>query len=197
MSKIGIFGGSFDPPTNSHLYVGEDLLEKGYLDAVWYLPCYNSLHGKNVTNGDIRLNMIERLICKSRFNNEISKRDGLSVCEFEIQNKMTGRSLDVITKMFAYYRTNGYADDEFYMIIGMDNAKNIHKFAEWKQVIAMAPFIVLNRKGCESTQTWFKEKPHIFANDINVPEMSSTMIRDAVMVMTEKGLQKNFLIGVQ
>ena len=37
-----------------------------------------------------------------------------------------------------------------------------------------------------------KRIPHIFAEDINVPAISSTMIRDAVKSMDSKGLPPNF-----
>ena len=34
--KIGIFGGSFNPPHNMHKDIALELLEKGYLDKVIY-----------------------------------------------------------------------------------------------------------------------------------------------------------------
>lgn len=195
-NKIGIFGGSFDPPTKAHLQIGEDLILKGYLDAVWYLPCYQSLHGKKLTDADIRIDMLwhfigESKLCTDDMSPDDLKHQGLWVCPYEIENKMAGRTIDVIEKMFKYYKENGHADDEFYMIIGMDNAENIHRFVEWEKVIS-APFIVLNRDGCESTQTWFKEDPHVFADDICVPNISSTMIRNAIRVMKVQGLKPEF-----
>jgi len=181
--RIGIYGGSFDPPTNSHKSIGVQLLEKKYVDRVWYLPCYKSLHGKNITEGEIRRHMLW----------EICDEVNMEVCEWELQTRASGRTLDVINNMLKDYREKtAYCDCEFYFILGMDNADNIDKFEEWEKVITSAPFIVINRAGYHANHNWFKQKPHIFAEDVIVPEMSSTMIRNAVRDMHKDGLPPDF-----
>jgi len=105
--RIGIYGGSFDPPTNSHKSIGAQLLEKKYVDRVWYLPCYKSLHGKNITEGEIRRSMLW----------EACDDDNMEVCEWELRTQASGRTLDVINNMLTYYREKtAYCDCEFYFI---------------------------------------------------------------------------------
>lgn len=36
--KIGIFGGTFDPPHIGHLVIAEHALAQLCLDAVWFVP---------------------------------------------------------------------------------------------------------------------------------------------------------------
>lgn len=38
--KIGLFGGTFDPPHRGHELVAASLIDKGYLDEVWFVPVF-------------------------------------------------------------------------------------------------------------------------------------------------------------
>lgn len=38
MRKIGIFGGTFDPPHNGHLLMANEVLYKLDLDEIWFMP---------------------------------------------------------------------------------------------------------------------------------------------------------------
>jgi len=41
-TRIGIFGGSFDPPTKGHLHIAEHLLDSDVVDEVMFVPAYKS-----------------------------------------------------------------------------------------------------------------------------------------------------------
>ena len=45
--KIGIFGGSFNPPHLMHLHIGLSLLEKKYVDKIIYVPTGSKYKYKN------------------------------------------------------------------------------------------------------------------------------------------------------
>lgn len=38
MKKIGIFGGTFDPPHNGHLLMANEVLHQAELDEIWFMP---------------------------------------------------------------------------------------------------------------------------------------------------------------
>lgn len=38
MKKIGIFGGTFDPPHNGHLLMANEVLHQAGLDEIWFMP---------------------------------------------------------------------------------------------------------------------------------------------------------------
>ncbi|WP_420916917.1 nicotinate-nicotinamide nucleotide adenylyltransferase [Paenibacillus thiaminolyticus] len=50
--KIGYFGSSFDPPTNAHLYIANDIAERFGLDWVILRPCSNKRPDKNMKTSD-------------------------------------------------------------------------------------------------------------------------------------------------
>ena len=49
--KIGIFGGSFNPPHNMHKNIALDLIKNKYLDKVIYVPTGNKYNKKGEMYG--------------------------------------------------------------------------------------------------------------------------------------------------
>lgn len=47
MKKIGIFGGTFDPPHNGHLLMANEVLYQAGLDEIWFMPNQIPPHKQN------------------------------------------------------------------------------------------------------------------------------------------------------
>jgi nicotinate-nucleotide adenylyltransferase len=170
--KYGVFGGSFDPITKEHVNIGVQLVEKGYLDIVDFMPCYTSLHGKSLVDGHHRIKMIDIAL-----DNE--KCDALLSNSYEIDKKLSGRTVDLLEDI-----TNAVDKSiECYFIIGMDNALNIHRFSSWERISEMVSVIVLNRPNQEPLKgdEWFMKSPHVYAHNIVTNDVSSTVIRDCIV----------------
>ena len=60
--KIGIFGGSFNPPHNMHKNIALDLIKNKYLDKVIYVPTGNKYNKKGLANQNDRYNMLKLMI---------------------------------------------------------------------------------------------------------------------------------------
>ena len=58
--RIGIFGGTFNPPHKMHLKIGIDLLYKNYLDKIIYVPTGSKYKYKNNLVSDLS-NFIEKI----------------------------------------------------------------------------------------------------------------------------------------
>ena len=193
--KIGIFGGSFDPPTQAHLQVGEELLDKGVVNEVWYMPALHTSHGKVLSSFDARVDMLMRMISSSTFHfGELH----MTRWEAHIDDN-NGRTLDTMTKFLKEYNKT-HPDCEFYFIVGMDNALNIHKFYKWHDLINLMPFIILDRTNNRGDKInhynpnglWFNKEPHIYVDDIEIMEASSTQVRNELSLMNEWGLSATF-----
>jgi len=106
--KIGIFGGSFNPPHNMHKNIALELIKKGYLDKVVYVPTGDSYKKENLINFKDRLKMVELMTLNY---------DNLSVSDIGNNDKYayTYQTLD--------YFQNIYKNDEIYFICGTDNLK--------------------------------------------------------------------------
>merc|ERR1719264_1330642 len=80
-TRVGILGGSFDPPTLSHLFIGAELLNQKIVDEVWYIPCgYRT--DKKLTDGQIRIEMLKNAIDEFFW----ASRDKIKIDDIEIQN---------------------------------------------------------------------------------------------------------------
>ena len=57
--KVGLFGGTFDPPHIAHLLVAESVRSQCELDQVWWIPTYAPPHkgGRSVTAFAHRMEM--------------------------------------------------------------------------------------------------------------------------------------------
>tara|TARA_Y100000310_G_scaffold321546_1_gene379338 strand:+ start:16714 stop:17364 length:651 start_codon:yes stop_codon:yes gene_type:complete len=200
--KIGILGGSFDPPHRGHLQIAEELIHNQYVDNIWFLPCFQSLHGKSLTHHTHRLAMLHELVMSSYMSNR------MTVCQWEIQRQASGRTLEVIEKMIPYFKNQFEdIDDEYYMIIGEDNAENFNKFREWETVVKKAPFIIVPRENHDYNgdwsladneardKHWFEHDPHIIA-EIKIAGYSSTMVREGIKGKGENGIPKEVFYAI-
>jgi len=180
--NIGILGGSFNPITKGHINVAKYVLNSKYnINQVWLLPCYKSSTNKNLVDTQHRLNM-----CKLAIENESKYQ--IILCDFEIKNKISGTTAIVLTEFYKTVEKNNY-----YFIIGMDNAINIERWEDYEKTLQLIPFIAIPRKGYSNNATdpalqplekhlWYNYQPHIFIDDSypDIEEMSSTDIRNII-----------------
>ncbi len=63
--KIGIFGGSFNPPHNMHQKIALTLIKKGYVDKIIFVPTGAKYSYKNnLLEPKIRYEML-KLLCQN------------------------------------------------------------------------------------------------------------------------------------
>ena len=56
--KVGIFGGSFNPPHKMHKRIGLELIKKGYVDKIIYVPVQDNYNKKDLLPFKDRYNKI-------------------------------------------------------------------------------------------------------------------------------------------
>lgn len=160
--KIGIFGGSFNPPHLMHKRIALELLEKHYVDQVIYVPTGNQYQKKDLIDVKYRYHMLENMI-------QLYKN--LSVSDYEMGAlKYTYQTLDHFQKI--------YPNDKIYFICGTDNLKDITSWKEYDYILSHYPLLVIrrNQDDCTLIQNQL-QKGHIIATDIVAQDISSTKIR--------------------
>lgn len=137
MGKIGIYGSSFDPITNVHLWTASTIAHRCKLDQVIFLPCSSKRKDKTITISDEhRWNMIGLAI--SGNDKFVSDRYEMDQPAWEIGTYLT-------LKHFK----NKYPNDEIYFIMGADLLLDIGE-GKWKkseELIQENKFIVMARDG--------------------------------------------------
>ena len=176
MSKIGIMGGTFDPPHCGHLNIAEIVYNNTDADKIMFLPSGTpayKLSEHAVSSKEDRLNMLNLLI------------DGLDWCfisELECEREGNTYTSDTLE----YLKEND-PENEYFLIIGSDSLRN---FKTWHcpEVISRLAQIVVYLRGDDSLDRMKKIASKYnseFGTIITFVEgpiynISSTQIRNAV-----------------
>ena len=130
--KIGLLGGSFDPPHQGHLKISKIAINKLSLDKLyWCVTEQNPFKKKTFFS-------LSKRIKKSKIlTSEIKK---IKVKYFEDKIK-SNRSIDLIK-----YLNKKNKKTEFFLIIGSDNLINLHKWKNWKLLTKLIKIVVFSRK---------------------------------------------------
>ncbi len=167
--KIGIFGGSFNPPHKMHKKIALDLIKKHYLDIIIFVPTGSKYKYKNNLLSDkVRLEML-KLMC-------IDNKD-LDVSDYELKDHI------VYTYDTLDYFKNKYKDDEIFFICGTDNLSYIDKWKKGEDILSNNKLLVIKRNTFDITPLLKKYKDYkdnIIVADIEENEISSTKIREMI-----------------
>ena len=131
-NKIVIFGGSFNPPLNSHFAIAEQVLNQyEQVDKVIFIPVNKKYEKDSLIENKHRYEMIKRVVDKNnRF--EVSDMD------------MNGsRSLSTIETIEGIQKI--YEDKEIYFLIGSDNLKEINTWNRADELISKYKLLVMER----------------------------------------------------
>jgi len=130
--KLGILGGTFDPPHKGHLYISKVALKKLKLDKIiWLITKQNPLKPKPYLNIKTRKKLAKKIIGKQ----------GKIFIKF-LDNKVKSSSTYKILK---YFKTKN-KKAKLYFIIGADNLVKFDKWYNWKKIPKIAKIIVFPRK---------------------------------------------------
>ncbi|MCB1591645.1 MAG: nicotinate-nicotinamide nucleotide adenylyltransferase [Alphaproteobacteria bacterium] len=117
--RIGLLGGSFNPPHEGHMHISRIALSALNLHAVWWIVTPNNplKHASTLLPYEQRIKL-----CHDRI------KDHTKIIVTDIERTLNSSiTLDTVQKLKEYYRNT-----HFVWITGMDNALNIHKWNHWK-----------------------------------------------------------------
>ncbi len=167
--KIGIFGGSFDPPHNGHLNLAQNALEKLSLDEVWFdLANQNPTKPTHHHNFEERSHMVQNMIAS--FN-----KMKLLIIEKELEIILTIDLISYLKKLLPKI--------EFYFLIGADLASSIHKWEGIDKIIDSLKLVIFSRSNysheVKNSYIYKKYNPTGKVEFIEIEEIdvSSTEIR--------------------
>jgi len=131
--RIGLLGGSFNPPHLGHRHIAETALRRLGLDQVWLVVT----PGNPIkAHGDLAA-LSERLSAAQRMMDH--PRIKVTGFEAALPSAYTARTLDFLHRRFPGVR--------FVWIMGGDNLANFHRWQEWRGIMRSLPIAVLDRPG--------------------------------------------------
>jgi nicotinate-nucleotide adenylyltransferase len=173
MLKVGILGGTFDPPHYGHLLIANEVLSTLQLDEIWFMPNQEPPHKKkseSIKNED-RLKMLELAVCGNA---------AFRVETIELHRQGPSFTVDTM-KMI----NEQYPDHQFFFIIGADMIEYLPKWHKIDELIELVQFVGVERP-MYSSQT---DYPVLYV-DVPALDVSSSMIRDRV----KKGKTVRYLL---
>lgn len=167
--KIGIFGGSFNPPHKMHKNIATYLIEKGYIDKVIFVPTGSKYKYKNnLLPDEVRLMMVELMI---------EDQDNQRASSFELKENV------VYTCDTLKHFSELYPNDTIYFICGTDNLTYVDKWKNGEYLLENYKFLVVKRSTDEIDgilKRLKKYKDNFIIADMPMEEISSTMIREGL-----------------
>lgn len=170
MSKIGIFGGSFNPIHTGHAIIASHIMRNSNLDSLWLMvsPQNPLKQGKAMASDYHRLRMAEL----------VTRRiEGVSTSAFEFQLPRPSFTIDTLKAL-----QTKFPDDEFFLVIGADNWCVFDKWKAGKEIISNYHILIYPRRGFEiNIPEQYKDRVEVI--DAPLVELSSTQIREMLSHM--------------
>jgi len=129
--RIGLLGGSFNPPHRAHLAISLFAIKRLKLDRVWWLVTPGNPLKDARTLHDLR----ERTEAARRMARD--PRIEISCLESVIGTRYT-----VDTIRYLRRRTSGL---RFVWIMGADNLAQFHRWQNWRSIASEVPIAVIDR----------------------------------------------------
>ena len=168
--SIALFGGSFDPIHNGHLFVIEELLSSARFEKFIVIPAGNPWQKSVAASAAQRLAMVEIAL-----KDYMSKYRELEISKFEIDDLRPSYAFQSIE-----YCTTQNPGNNLVWIIGSDAFAKIDKWKEVEQVAKSVKFLVITRPG-EKLESAKAAKSITFSQiEINALDISSTKVRNLI-----------------
>ena len=162
MTRIALFGGSFNPPHVAHQMAALYVLETQPVDQVWIVPTYVHPFQKQLASFEDRATMCKLMaaplgdcVIVSKIEEELAQRPGFR----------SSRTLDLVH----YLVEQGL---EVRLVVGSDIMAETAKWYRWSDLVNKAPLIILAREG-------FDVPPGSMLTGVPMPAISSSQIRRA------------------
>jgi nicotinate-nucleotide adenylyltransferase len=131
-NKIGLLGGSFDPPHAGHLFISRDALQRFGLDQVWWIVAKQNTFKTNKPQ-----DFAERIaLCNSLIKGEVKLL--VSDLEKDIESNDTIDVLSFIRRSYS---------NEYFWIMGSDSLFTFDQWPGWEQILSSVKLIVYDRPG--------------------------------------------------
>lgn len=133
--RVGIFGGTFDPPHQGHLIAAQDAITELTLDKVLFIPARFPPHkaGREVSGADVRLRMVQAAV---------GNDERFEVSDVELQRTGPSFTVDTLRELRAKRPA-----DELFLLIGVDQVREFQTWREPEEILRHAHVVLLARAG--------------------------------------------------
>ncbi|MGB3720202.1 MAG: nicotinate-nucleotide adenylyltransferase [Hyphomicrobiaceae bacterium] len=131
--RIGLMGGSFNPPHAGHVLISHTVLTRLQLDQLWWIvtPGNPLKETSDLPSLDERIAACREMAADPRIK--------ITGFESELGTPYTAATLAFLRRRFP--------DVRFVWVMGADNLAGFHRWQQWRQIMQMMPIAVVDRPG--------------------------------------------------
>ncbi len=151
--RIGVFGGSFDPPHVAHQLVCTLALSVGGVDQVWLVPCFRHAFDKRLAPFEDRL-----LMCRMA-----AEPFGSRALVSDVEQTIGGVSRTIVT---LEHLREQRPEASWVIVLGSDILGEVERWQEWERIQELAELFVVGRAEAAGV------------TGVSLPNISSSEIRE-------------------
>lgn len=157
--KIGLYGGSFNPPHVCHTLTTVWAMQTHQLDEVWWVPTYQHAFEKSLVSFEHRVHMCQLAL---------GHIEGTSISQIERELGGESRTIDTVDALSKRHPNHDYS-----LIIGSDILAEAARWKNWEGLMERVELIVIGRAGHTGDS-------HPESTEFRLPNINSTRVRDAL-----------------
>ena len=169
--RIGVFGGSFDPPHNAHVALARAALDQFELDSLHLVPTGMAWHKSRALSAPVHRLAMTRLA----FDNVAR----VVVDDRELQRQGPTFTIDTLK---ALQTENPQA--QIYLFIGADQFVAFRQWHQWQEILEIAIICIADRAESTLTQTQFDayaaQSHRFFTLKLPLMSVSATQVRQLI-----------------
>ncbi len=181
MRRIGVLGGSFNPPHLGHLVISTWVLNEFQLDKILFVPSYiRPIGSEKVDVPFVHRAEMTRLAIKNEPRFELSLIEG--------ERQKVTYSVELLEILHKKYK-----GAEFFFLIGSDCITEIERWKRWQDLWKLSEVIVFRRLNFDPIKLEKKVHRELKLSSAPIIELSSSVIRNRI----KNRLPVKFMIPAQ
>jgi nicotinate-nucleotide adenylyltransferase len=134
LKRLGLFGGTFDPPHNAHLALARAALYAFQLDALHWIPAGQPWQKARTISAAVHREAMVRAAIDGQARFVLDR--------IETQRAGPSFTLDTVRELRVQH-----PQAELFLIIGADQYAGLHTWRDWRDLLGLVTLAVANRPG--------------------------------------------------
>ena len=167
--RLGILGGTFDPPHLGHRAAALAVQTQVGLDEIVLMVAnepWQKVGDRQVTAAQVRWDMTDALV---------KGISGLRADDREIRRGGPTFTVDTLEEILS-----DQPDTEIFLIVGADTAERLETWHRASDVVGLSTIVIVNRDETTNTAPGFLRDARVLNVTMNPVDVSSSSIREAV-----------------
>ena len=138
-NKIVVYGGSFNPPINSHFFIAEQVLNQfEEVDKILFVPVSNSYEKTGLLDEKYRYTMLKMVI---------DHNPDFLLSDMDLNKKRSLTTIEVLEKA-----KQQFPENEIWLLLGSDNLKEFSIWNQAEDILRDYDILVMERDADQLTQ---------------------------------------------